>query len=346
MAELSGAKVTARTAAKFNRQRHIVAFVQGVFHRAFRRENIAPVQTTNPVALLSGEYKAKRGGREAVHVVDPGLKVALLIVVSCAPLLGQASSTKAQSATFHIEGTISSPWESLLPGTLVPRKKLIFHGEQPITTLASDEKDSYLAIPRTEVTFQSGHESKTVVVDDKGFYSADLPFGVYTMIAQGPTIWPQALTPYSRLFRVASPTTVILNGTLYMARTDCDALVGGDSEEQKNEQWKDACGGNDSFLVPSKDGSPLQLYIQYPRRQTTDRGYLYTSNKIAEPDVPVVVAYNLFSLEANAIFYDLKDRTIAATGNVVTEDGSGKTEHADSIRFRIENGGAVPLPSE
>jgi len=36
MAELNGAKVTARTAAKFNRQRHIVAFVQGVFHRVFR----------------------------------------------------------------------------------------------------------------------------------------------------------------------------------------------------------------------------------------------------------------------------------------------------------------------
>jgi hypothetical protein len=276
-------------------------------------------------------------------MINPGFKVALLIFVSCAPLLGQASSPKGQSATFHIEGTISSPWKSALRGALVPRKNLIFHGEQPITTATSDEKDSYVVVPRTEVTFQSEHETKTVVVDDKGFYSADLPFGVYKMIAQGPTIWPQALTQYSRLFRVASPTTVILNGTLYMARMNCDAVVGGDTEERKKELWKDLCGGKDSFPIPAKDGTPLQLYVQYPQRQTTDRGYLYTSNEISEPDVPILVAYNLFSLEANEIVYDLKDRTIAATGNVVTADGSGKTKHADSITFKIENGEAVPL---
>ncbi len=132
-----------------------------------------------------------------------------------------------------------------------------------------------------------------MVVDGKGFYSADLPVGTYKMIAQGPTIRPQALTQYTRLFRVVSPTSIVLNGTLYMARMNCDAIVGGVTEEQKKEAWKNACGGEDSFPIPSKDGTPLRIYVQYPQRETIDSGYLYTSNKIAQPDVPVFVAYNL-----------------------------------------------------
>jgi len=281
---------------------------------------------------------------ESVRAIRSIVKATLLIFVSVAPLFGQTATPTAQPATFHIEGTISSPWESLLHGAVVPREKLIFHGEQPITTVTTDEKDSYVVVPRTEVTFQGEHETKTVVVDDKGSYNADLPVGVYKMVAQGPTIWPQALTEYTRLFRVASPTTVILSGALYMARMNCDAVVGGETEQQKTEAWKNTCGGEDSFPVPSTDGAPLQLYIQYPQRQPSDRGYLYTSNKITEPDVPVFVAYNLFSLEADKVVYDVKNRTIAASGNVVTADGLGKTQHADSIRFKIENGQAVPLP--
>jgi hypothetical protein len=292
---------------------------------------------------LREELYKTTGGGQAVYVIRSSVKAALLTFVSFALLFGQTASPTAQRTTFHIEGAISSPWESLLHGAVVPRKKLIFHGEQPITTAASDEEDSYVAVPRTEVTFQGEHETKTVVVDDKGFYSADLPIGVYKMTAQGPTISPQALTSYVRQFRVTSPTTIILNGTLHMARTNCDAVVGGDTEQQRAEAWKDVCGGEDSFTVPSKDGTSLQLYIQYPQRQPSDRGYLYTSNKITEPDVPVFVAYNLFSLEANAVVYDVKTRTIAASGNVVVADASGTTRHADSLGFRIEDGRVVSL---
>lgn len=50
-----------------------------------------------------------------------------------------------------------------------------------------------------------------------------------------------------------------------------------------------------------------------------------------------------FSLEANVVVYDSKNQTIAATGNVVVEDGAGKTRHADSIGFRIEDGRVIPL---
>ncbi len=289
------------------------------------------------------KMRAGIGGTYRVQVIKARINGAFLVFVFCALLFGQNSPSPAKPPMFHIEGTISSPWESLLHGALVPRKKLIFHGEQPITTVTSDEKDSYVVAPRTEVTFQGEHETKTVVVDEKGFYSADLPVGVYKMTAQGPTIWPQSLTQYTRLFRVASPRTIVLNGALYLARMNCDAVVGGDTEEQKKEAWKNVCGGEDSFPIPSKDGTPLQLYVQYPQRQPSDRGYLYTNNKIAEPDVPVLVAYNLFSLEANTIVYDVKARTIAATGNVLTANGSDKMQHFDSIGFRIEDGQVIPL---
>src|SRR5580698_4004790 len=154
-----------------------------------------------------------------------------------------------------------------------------------------DGKSAYVPLPRTEVTFSGEQATKTVTVDEKGFYQLDLAVGVYKMTAQGPTVGAQPLKKYGRLFRVKSPTRVVLNGSLYKARTTCDVLVGGDTEEQKIDEWKNQCGGEDSFPVPSKDGAPLQLYIQYPQRQPSDRGYLYTSNKITEPDVPVFVAY-------------------------------------------------------
>jgi hypothetical protein len=276
--------------------------------------------------------------------IKPSVKVALLVFVSYASLLGQTASSPAQPATFHIEGTISSVWDSLLKGVAVPRSKVTFHGEQAIKTLGVDNKDPYIAVPRTEVTFQGERITRTVTVDDNGSYQADLPFGLYKITAHGPMIGPQALKQYIRQIRVESPMSVVLNGTLYKARMTCDAVVGGDTEEQKMEEWKNICGGEDSFPVPSKDGTPFQLCIQYPQRQASDRGYVYNSNKTAEPDVPVFVAYNLFSLEANTVFYDVKNRTIAASGNVVTADGLGETQHADSIRFKIENGEAVPLP--
>lgn len=276
--------------------------------------------------------------------IKRGVKVSLLVFVSYTSLLGQTASPPAQPATFHVEGTISSAWDSLFKGVAVPRSKVTFHGEQAIKTLGADNKDSYIAVPRTEVTFQGERITRTVTVDDNGFYQADLPFGLYKITAQGPMIVNQALKQYIRQIRVESPMSVVLNGNLYEARMTCDAVVGGGTEEQKMEESKNICGGEDAFPVPSKDGAPFQLYVQYPQRQGSDRGYVYNSNKTAEPEVPVFVAYNLFSLEANTVFYDVKNRTIAASGNVVVADGSGTTRRADSMTFKIENGEATLMP--
>ena len=43
MSKLDGVKLASRPTSEFNRQGHIVAFVQGLFHRFFRWRNVAPV---------------------------------------------------------------------------------------------------------------------------------------------------------------------------------------------------------------------------------------------------------------------------------------------------------------
>lgn len=159
------------------------------------------------------------------------------------------------------------------------------------------------------------------------------------MTIESPTIVSQGLTPYARLFGVKSPGTVVLNGALYMANMTCDIMLGG-TPEQQFEETKNECGGEDRFSIPSKDGAPLELYIRYSNREVNEQGYGYGGDKHPER-VPVFVAYNLFALEADGISYDRKNGSITAAGNVVTEDGSGKIQHFDSVVLRIENGKAI-----
>jgi len=250
-----------------------------------------------------------------------------------------------ETEKFHIEGTIDSPWDSVFRGVLIPRKQLIFDGVQAITTVKTDDNDSYVVAPKTEVTFKSEHENKTVVVNEKGFYSADLPVGLYKMTAKGPTIGTQALTPYIRLFRVASSDKIVVNGKLYMARTNCDALPGGRTGEEAAEELKNICGGTDLFPVATKDGTVLQLYIRYPQRQVNDPADLYTIDQLAEPDVPVFLAYNLFSVEAESIAYVKSSKKIVASGKVLTSDGSGKVRHFDYMQFTIDDSRLIPSES-
>jgi lipopolysaccharide export system protein LptA len=56
----------------------------------------------------------------------------------------------------------------------------------------------------------------------------------------------------------------------------------------------------------------------------------------------VFVAYNLFSLQANTVLYEMESRRLVARGNVVVEDESGK-HSAVSMTFKIEDGRAVPI---
>jgi hypothetical protein len=103
--------------------------------------------------------------------------------------------------------------------------------------------------------------------------------------------------------------------------------------------YNDVCGGRDYLPIPSEHDLTFDLLVQYSNRQRADGGNTYRHDARG----PVFVAYNLFSLEADKVVYDVKNRRIAATGNVVVADGSGTTRHADSLGFRIEDGQVIPL---
>lgn len=266
-----------------------------------------------------------------------GLLPSLLVALSVGAA-GQSVTAQKPLPTFHVSGTITSPWDSLLNGVLVPKSKVAFQGQQYLPVVTRDSNDSYIRVPRTEITFEGEHASKTVVVDEHGAYDVELTIGFYRMSAHGPTIGTQPLTEYVRLFRVDSSATIVVNGSLYMARNNCDAVGPADDPEY----WKSICGGEDYLPPPSKDGTPLQVYIRFPQRSVTNDRTVYSADTFAWPGVPVFVAYNLFSLDANTVIYHPKDRILEARGAVVIRDASGE-RHTDSATFRMENGRAVPV---
>jgi hypothetical protein len=229
----------------------------------------------------------------------------------CSPLLlatafGQSS---ASIPTFHIEGTIDS----------------ITNGQAP----------------HVEVYFAGEHTKQTVVVDDKGHYQIDLPVGVYTMTAVFPPVGAQhdsQLTKYVRSFQVTSPTDVKLNGVLY-GQYSCDGAFSSETEDSR-EAYKDACGGNDAFIPPSKNGVPLRLEIHYVTRKRWN-GFVYESNSIIRR--PVLVTYNLFALQADKVVYDPTNGTLRASGQVLIDDQSGET-HTQSASFMFKDGKARRIP--
>jgi lipopolysaccharide assembly outer membrane protein LptD (OstA) len=76
---------------------------------------------------------------------------------------------------------------------------------------------------------------------------------------------------------------------------------------------------NQVSAVSTQHTPAVQIYV---RRERTEKLVSYSSNTVIRR--PVVVAYNLISLQADSVDYDEKDKTIRAYGNVVFEDQSGQ----------------------
>jgi hypothetical protein len=221
----------------------------------------------------------------------------------------QDSPTRPQ--TFHVRGTIKDPLAGVIPGV--------------------------------KVTFQSELLTTTVTTNNVGVYEADLPLGDYTMTAQG----PRGFRLYRRpLFRVTSPVVAIVNATLLVG-VSCDLVVANGSEEPgTNEQWKAAaenCRHEELIQIPSGDGIPFQLSILYGSRTPVGSTYSYIGEKTPQYEAPVFVAYNLFSLQADKVTYDVEKRTIEASGKVIAVDELGTSQRADSMVFKIENCQVVTL---
>jgi hypothetical protein len=185
-------------------------------------------------------------------------------------------------------------------------------------------------VPPVKITFKEENTHQIVTVDSKasGFYQAELSVGTYTMTAEH-----RGLATYVRVFRVKTPTkTVYLDGFVSPSYS-CDAVIGG-------EELKDACGGMDSYPLPSRDGVRLRLDIRYAgRKRNADGSVEYFGSRT----YPVLVAYDLFTLRADRVAYEERNRTLNASGNVVIE-GQSDRGHEDRASFKIEDETAVRIP--
>jgi hypothetical protein len=226
-------------------------------------------------------------------------------------LFGQSASPPTLPKTFHVRGTITDPLAGAIPGV--------------------------------KVTFQGGPLTTTVTTNNVGVYEADLPLGDYTMTAQG----PRGFRFYRRpLFRVTAPVGAVINATLLVGPPCGDmVLVRGThpTAEQQLGISTDACEREDLIRVPSRSGMPFQLSILYGNRTRAGGTYSYIGEKTPQYAAAVFVAYNLFSLQADKVTYDVENRTIEASGNAVAVSESGATHRGDSMVFKVENGQVAPL---
>jgi len=144
-----------------------------------------------------------------------------------------------------------------------------------------------------------------------------------------------------------SPTIAILNATLLVGNPCGDMVVANSSGEPvTDEQWRVAtehCSGEELIPIPSRDGLRLELSIRYGSRTPVGSAYSYTGEKTRQYETPVFVVYNLFSLQADKVTYDMQRQTIEATGNVIAANELGVTQRANSMAFKIDDGQVAPL---
>lgn len=241
-------------------------------------------------------------------------KVALTVLLVCISVSAQSAPT--HSRTFRVHGTIRASTGSI--------------------------------VPRAQVTFKSEQITKTVSSDSRGRYGVELPAGAYMMTAS----WA-GVEKYRRpLFRVISPKTIVLNVTLYPPLRSCDSATiivrRPDGTPEKTEtavtpdEFRDECGGWDRFPISSTEDGSFELLVRYYSRRRRDGERIYDSGF----KNPVLVTFNLFTLTADHVTYDITNRTLLAAGDVTTTNGAGVSTHASSIKFRIENDRVLRLPHD
>ena len=201
------------------------------------------------------------------------------------------------------------------------------------------------AIAGAEVMFEGSETTKAVSSDSRGFYRAELPVGTYSM-----TVTRGSAYHKRPLFRVSSPKTIVLDITLGGPVRSCDPGVIGITRPDGTAETKtcgtpddlrDECGGWDRFPIFSSEGWSFELFfVRYDSRRRSDGERVYNSGF----QNPVLVTFNLFTLTADHVTYDMDSRTLLATGNVTTTNGSAGFTRANSMKFRIDNARALRLP--
>lgn len=228
-----------------------------------------------------------------------------LVSLLCVNLFGQAPAVQVR--TFHVRGTVR------------------------------DSMGAPIRETRAKVTFRNAELSQILSTNDRGHYETDLPLGVYTM-----NVDALQFRSYRRPeFRVMKPIDITIN--VVLTRRGVHSGEYGTMPKPREVPSNITYYDGDFFSIPSDDGAPFQLYISYVKRIRTDYSYDYAGDPDPPYDDPVFVAYNLFSLRANTVLYDMESRRLDARGNVVVEDESG-SRSAASMSFRIGNGRVTPLP--
>jgi len=195
------------------------------------------------------------------------------------------------------------------------------------------------AIAGAEVRFAGSKTDQTVASDAQGFYRAELRLGLYSMTVTKAS--PAYEKYYKRpLFRVSSPRTIVLDVTLYPPLPSCDPGsisvtrpdgTTGVETLGSPDDLRDKCGGWDRLPVYSGENRSFDLFIRYFRRRRSEGKRAYDSGSQA----PVLVTFDLFTLTADHVTYNMENRTLVATGNVTTADGTGVSTHDKSVKFKI-----------
>jgi hypothetical protein len=232
----------------------------------------------------------------------------LFFVVLGAFSFGRASAPTSQTQMFHVRGTVTDPI-----GAVIPNGKL---------------------------TFQSGQSIRTLITNNLGAYDADLPPGAYTMKVQVNGF----RTYYRPLFRVTSPTAVTFDVSLQVDSCGDMIVANSSGKPVSNEQYWEAtkfCAHEDVFPVPSNGGLAFEVSIQFGTRTVDGSAYAYEGEK-SPYELPVFVAYNLFSMRADKVIYYTKSGILLASGNVLVQDETGERQ-VDSITFKVDDGRATQI---
>jgi hypothetical protein len=84
----------------------------------------------------------------------------------------------------------------------------------------------------------------------------------------------------------------------------------------------------------------FELFVRYVRRLRGDGERTYDGGF----QDPVFVAFDLFTLTGDHVTYDKSSRTLLATGDVTTTNGTRARTHANSMKLRIADDRALRLP--
>jgi hypothetical protein len=241
-----------------------------------------------------------------------GLCLAVISVLAatllfCSTLCGQTTAPPTRTQTFHVHGRIRS--------------------------------SSGYDVDGAKVQFQSQKGSETVSSDNKGFYAADLPLGDYRMTVTSPVFRPI----HRPLFRVESPNSYTFDFTLHPSPLMTDVPFPIDPSPALREAvlYDISPYGEDFFPVPSADGVPFVLYVRYASETLADQTHSYVGDFYPPYENRIFVAYNLFSMWADKVTYDEKNRIIEAHDNVCAVRESESLGCDYSMTFKIENGQAI-----